>query len=147
MNEQATEESSHVAAETNDARGSGGASRATGYRQIEMVPVDRLTSHPRNARTHTKKQIRQLAKSIDRFGFTNPLLVDDNGQIIAGHGRVGAAKLLGMETVPALRLSHLSAADKRAYVIADNRLAEKAGWDRELLAIELQALIDLDFDV
>ena len=69
-----------------------------------MVSVERLASHPGNARTHTKKQIRQLAKSIDRFGFTNPLLVDDDGQIIAGHGRVEAAKLLGMETVPALRL-------------------------------------------
>jgi hypothetical protein len=82
-----------------------------------------------------------------RFGHTNPILIDDRGQIIAGHGRVEAAKLLGIESVPALRLSHLSAADKRAYVIADNRLAEKAGWDRELLAIELQALVDLEFDV
>ena len=86
-------------------------------------------------------------ESIERFGHTNPILIDDGGQIIAGHGRVEAAKLLGIESVPALRLSHLSAADKRAYVIADNRLAEKAGWDRELLAIELQALVDLEFDV
>jgi DNA modification methylase len=75
------------------------------------------------------------------------VLIDDSGQIIAGHGRVEAAKLLGMESVPALRLAHLSVADKRAYVIADNRLAEKAGWDRELLAIELQTLVDLDFDI
>jgi ParB-like chromosome segregation protein Spo0J len=104
---------------------------------IEMIQVERLTPYAGNARTHSKAQIRQIAKSIERFGYVNPVLVDDSGQIIAGHGRVEAAKLLGIESVPALRLSHLSAADKRAYVIADNRLAEKAGWDRELLAIEL----------
>jgi ParB-like nuclease domain len=89
----------------------------------------------------------QIANSIERFGFNTPVLIDDSGQIIAGHGRVAAAKLLGMESVPTLRLSHLSAADKRAYIIADNRVAEKAGWDRELLSIELQALIDIDFDI
>jgi len=75
------------------------------------------------------------------------VLIDDGDQIIAGHGRVEAAKLIGLAVVPTLRLSHLSAAEKRAYILADNRLAEKAGWDREILAIELQALIDLDFDV
>jgi hypothetical protein len=112
-----------------------------------LIPVDRLTPYPGNARKHSRKQIREVAKSIERFGFTNPVLIDDDAQIIAGHGRVEAAKLLGMKSVPTLRLSHLSAADKRAYIIADNRLAEKAGWDRELLAIELQALIDLDFDI
>jgi DNA modification methylase len=116
-------------------------------RSIELMPVDKLTPYPGNARKHSRKQIRQVAKSIERFGFTNPVLIDDDAQIIAGHGRVEAAKLLGMKSVPTLRLSHLSAADKRAYIIADNRLAEKAGWDRELLAIELQALVDLDFDI
>jgi DNA modification methylase len=116
-------------------------------RQIEMITVDQLAPYAGNARTHTKKQIRQLAKSIERFGFTNPILMDDHGQVIAGHGRLEAAKLLGMNAVPTLRLSHLSEADKRAYLIADNRLAEQARWDRELLAIELQALVDLDFDV
>jgi DNA modification methylase len=115
--------------------------------KIEMVPVEQLTPYAGNARTHTKAQIRQIANSIQRFGYTNPVLIDDGGQIIAGHGRVEAAKLLGIESVPSLRLSHLSAADKRAYIIADNRLAEKAGWDRELLAIELQSLVDLEFDV
>src|SRR5580700_123868 len=115
--------------------------------RIEMIEVARLTPYAGNARTHSKAQIRQIAQSIQRFGHTNPILIDDGGQIIAGHGRVEAAKLLGIESVPALRLSHLSAADKRAYVIADNRLAEKAGWDRELLAIELQTLVDLEFDV
>src|SRR3984893_14302524 len=88
-----------------------------------------------------------MGKRCKRVGYVTPVLIDDGGQIIAGHGRVEAAKLLGIESVPALRLSHLSAADKRAYVIADNRLAEKAGWDRELLAIELQALVDLEFDI
>jgi DNA modification methylase len=115
--------------------------------RIEMIEVVRLTPYAGNARTHSKAQIRQIANSITRFGHTNPILIDDGGQIIAGHGRVEAAKLLGIASVPALRLSHLSNADKRAYVLADNRLAEKAGWDRELLAIELQALVDLEFDV
>jgi len=114
---------------------------------IELIPVDKLTPYPGNARKHSRKQIREVANSIERFGFTNPVLIDDDAQIIAGHGRVEAAKLLGMKSVPTLRLSHLSGADKRAYIIADNRLAEKAGWDRELLAIELQALVDIDFDI
>jgi hypothetical protein len=84
---------------------------------------------------------------VRRFGFTNPILIGDDNGIIAGHGRVEAAKLLGMESVPTLRLSHLDAAQRRAYVIADNKLALNAGWDRELLAMELQALIDMEFDV
>jgi len=115
--------------------------------RIELVPVSRLAPYKGNARTHSRKQIRQIADSIRRFGFTNPVLIDNGGEIIAGHGRVAAAKLLGLNEVPLLRLSHLSAAEKRAYVLADNKLAEKAGWDRELLAIELQGLIDLDFEV
>ena len=114
---------------------------------VEQLPPAALRPYSGNARTHSKKQIREIARSIDRFGFTNPVLVDDHGQIIAGHGRVEAAKLLNMPTVPILRLSHLSEAEQRAYVIADNRLAEKAGWSREILAIELQGLIALDFDV
>ena len=85
----------------------------------------------------------QRSRSIQQFGFCNPVLVDDAKLIIAGHGRVEAAKLLGIDAVPTVRLSHLSEADKRAYVLADNKLAEKAGWDRELLAIELQGLIEL----
>jgi DNA methylase/ParB-like nuclease domain len=116
-------------------------------RPVEILPVDRLTPYKGNARTHSRQQIRQIAESIQRFGFNNPVLIDDNGEIIAGHGRVEAAKLLGLNVVPTLRLSHLSAAEKRAYVLADNRLAEKAGWDREILAIELQGLLDLDFEV
>jgi DNA modification methylase len=109
--------------------------------------VASLKPYPRNARTHSRKQIRQIANSIERFGFTNPVLISDAGEIVAGHGRVEAAKLLGMRTVPTLALSHLSEAERRAYVLADNKLALNAGWDREILAIELQALVDLEFDV
>jgi DNA modification methylase len=109
--------------------------------------VSELKPYARNARTHSKKQIRQIANSIRRFGFTNPILVDDELQIIAGHGRVEAAKGLGIDQVPTIRLAGMSEADKRAYVLADNRLAEKAGWDKEILAIELQALLDLDFEI
>src|SRR5271168_208658 len=93
-------------------------------RRIEIVPLNRLVPYRSNARTHSKKQIRQIADSIERFGFTNPVLIDDANQIIAGHGRVEAAKLLDLEGVPALRIAHLSEAEKRAYVMADNRLAE-----------------------
>ena len=114
---------------------------------IEPMRVARLRPYAGNARTHSKKQIRQIADSIQKFGFTNPVLIGDDDEIIAGHGRIEAAKLLGLQSVPAVRLSHLDAAQRRAYVIADNKLALNAGWDRELLTIELQALIDLEFDV
>src|SRR5215216_3180816 len=97
---------------------------------IEQTLVRELRPHPNNTRTHSKKQIRQIAKSIDHFGFNNPVLIDNNNQIIAGHGRVEAAKLSGRLVVPTIRLSHLSEADKRAYILADNKLALKAGWDR-----------------
>jgi DNA modification methylase len=115
--------------------------------KIDTTPVRELRPYPNNARTHSKRQIQQIANSIQKFGFCNPVLIDDAKQIIAGHGRVEAAKLLGIDAVPTCRLSHLSEADKRAYILADNKLAEKAGWDKELLAIELQGLIDLDFKI
>src|SRR5262245_20436775 len=115
--------------------------------QIEQTPIHALRAQRHNARTHSQRQIRQIADSIQRFGFCNPILVDDDLTILAGHGRVAAAQLLNLTNVPTVRLSHLSDADKRAYVIADNRLAEKAGWDRNLLALELQGLIDLGFEV
>ena len=99
--------------------------------KIELIPTSELKPYRNNARTHSRKQIRQIAESIKRFGFNNPVLIDDDAQIIAGHGRVEAAKQLGLAVIPTLRLSHLSEAEKRAYIIADNRLAEKAGWDRE----------------
>jgi DNA modification methylase len=114
---------------------------------VEYRPVSALRTNPRNARTHSKKQIAKLADGIRRFGFTNPVLIDEAGTLIAGHGRVAAAKLLGLPEVPTLRLDHMSEAEKRAYVIADNRLAELAGWDRDLLALEFEALGELDFDL
>ncbi|MDP9052010.1 MAG: site-specific DNA-methyltransferase [Acidobacteriota bacterium] len=112
-------------------------------------PVD-LKPYLHNARTHTKRQVKQIAESIRVFGFTNPVLVDRNNRIIAGHGRVEAAKLIGMTEVPTIRLDDLSEEQIQAYVIADNRLAENAGWDKSILAIELQNLLSLDcadFDV
>jgi DNA modification methylase len=115
--------------------------------QIELRKIQSLRPYLGNARVHSKKQVRQIASSIQRFGFTNPVLISDDDEIIAGHGRVMAAKELGLATVPTLKLSHLSAAERRAYVLADNKLALNAGWDNEILAIELQALIDIDFDV
>lgn len=117
------------------------------HSNIEIMPVARLRPSAQNARSHSRKQIGQIADSIRRFGFTNPVLVSDDNEIVAGHGRVLAARQLGMADVPVLRLSHLSAEERRAYVLADNKLALNAGWDQELLAIELQALIDLEFDV
>ncbi|WP_312161116.1 DNA methyltransferase [Phenylobacterium sp.] len=112
-----------------------------------MRPPGALRAYERNARRHSKAQIAQIAASIQRFGFTNPILVSDQGEIIAGHGRVMAAKQLGIAQVPTLKLSHLTDEERRAYILADNKLALNAGWDSELLAIELQALVDLDFDV
>lgn len=114
--------------------------------QIAYLAPDRLHAAPNNARTHSKKQLKQLARSIERFGFVNPVLISDDFEIIAGHGRVEAAKRLGFRQIPTVLLSNLTPADRRAYVIADNRLAELAGWDRALLAIELQGLLDLSFD-
>jgi ParB-like chromosome segregation protein Spo0J len=117
--------------------------------KIEYRRIDDLTPYTGNSRTHSDKQIAQIAASIRTFGFTNPVLIGDAGLIVAGHGRVEAAKLLGNDEVPTIELGHLSDAERRAYVIADNRLAELAGWDRDILAIELQALseLDLDFDL
>jgi ParB-like nuclease domain len=115
--------------------------------EIEWVEVGALKPAPNNARTHSKRQIKLIARSIERFGFMNPILVDSESGILAGHGRWAAAKLLGFKKVPTLRFEHLSDTDKRAYILADNRIAEKAGWDREILAIELQAFVDMDFDI
>lgn len=118
-----------------------------GAYQIAHRPVDALIPYARNARTHSDAQVALIAGSIREFGFNNPVLVDGDNGIIAGHGRVLAAQRLGLTTVPTIRLFHLSAAQKQAYILADNKLAEQAGWDRELLALELQALGDLDFDL
>ncbi len=114
---------------------------------VENRSPRNLRPYACNARRHSKAQVRQIANSIERFGFTNPVLISDDGEIIAGHGRVEAAKLLGLETVPTLKLSHLTETERRAYVLADNKLALNAGWDTQMLATELQGLVDLDFDV
>jgi DNA modification methylase len=122
---------------------------STMTRLVESVFIDKLQPWPRNARIHSRKQIRQIAESIRRFGFTNPVLIDGENRILAGHGRVEAARELGMTAAPCLRVDHMSAAQKRAYVLADNKLALNAGWDEELLALELKELMaaDIDFGV
>jgi DNA modification methylase len=116
---------------------------------IETLPISSLKPWARNARTHSKKQIKQIAESITAFGFTNPVLVDRENTILAGHGRVAAAKLLELTEAPCVRLEHMTKAQKRAYVLADNKLALNAGWDEELLAEELEAILgeDAGFDV
>jgi DNA modification methylase len=116
-------------------------------RHIEVWPVDRLVPHARNARTHSDEQIAQIAASIVEFGFTNPILVDSNAGIVAGHGRLLAARKLGLAEVPVIVLDHLTAIQRRAYLLADNRLALNAGWNDELLAEELAALQAEDFNV
>lgn len=116
---------------------------------IEFLPIDALAAHSSNARTHSKKQIRQIAESIKAFGFNNPVLVDQHCTIIAGHGRVAAARLLGLGKIPIIRLEHLTKDQVRAYLITDNELAAKAGWDKNILAIEFQNLLNIEtnFDI
>lgn len=117
--------------------------------QIKYLSLGVLAPYAKNARTHSKKQIKQIAESITQFGFTNPILIDRENTILAGHGRVAAAKLLELTEVPCVRLEHMTKAQKRAYVLADNKLALNAGWDEELLAEELEAILgeDAGFDV
>jgi DNA modification methylase len=107
---------------------------------VKRTVLSSLKPNPRNARTHSKRQLEAIAASIREFGFTNPVLVDDGSNVLAGHGRLEAAKLLGLPAVPTVQISDLSDAQKRAYVLADNRLAERAGWDRATLALELGEL-------
>jgi DNA modification methylase len=114
--------------------------------EIVHIAVALLRPWTRNARTHSRKQLRQIADSIERFGFTNPVLIDSDNRILAGHGRVEAAKLIGMTDVPCLSFDHLSASEKRAYMLADNKLALNAGWDEELLALELKELSEADLE-
>jgi DNA modification methylase len=118
--------------------------------EVKYLPINALQPYPRNARTHSKRQIHQIAESIRVFGFTNPMLVDKNNRIMAGHGRWRAAKRLGMTEVPVIILEDLTDEQIQAYILADNKLAQNAGWDEEILAIELQHLMTiegLDFDV
>src|SRR5271170_2635575 len=105
--------------------------------ELSYIDVDLLKLHPSNARTHSKHQIRKIADSYDEFGITNPLLIDSRNTVIAGHGRLEAAKLRGISRVPIIRLEHLTPDQIRAYILADNKIATLAGWDPEILAIEL----------
>lgn len=115
--------------------------------QIDYRPLESLIPYTRNSRTHSDEQVAQIAGSIKEFGFTNPILVDDEGGIIAGHGRVLAARKLGLKEVPTINLGHLSETQRRAYVIADNKLALNAGWDDEMLRVEFAALEEAGFDL
>ena len=115
--------------------------------QVEQLKVGDLIPYVNNSRTHSDEQVTQVASSIKEFGFTNPILIDDDGGIIAGHGRLMAAKKLGLVEVPCIRLGHLSEAQRKAYVIADNKLALNSGWDNDLLKIELMQLDSIDFDL
>ncbi len=114
---------------------------------IEWCSLAELRASSKNARTHSPKQVQQIADSIREFGFTNPVLIGEKGEIIAGHGRAEAAKLLGLTRIPTIRLSHMTPVQLRAYRLADNQLALNAGWDRELLATELVDLGELEFDL
>lgn len=115
--------------------------------RIEMWPLEKLNPYANNPRTHSDEQISQLAASFIQFGMVNPLLVDSEAGLIAGHGRLEAAKLIGLKEVPVIVLDHLTEDQKRAYVIADNKLAENAGWDKALLAQELEKLMENEFDI
>lgn len=115
--------------------------------RIEVWPIERLVPYARNSRLHNAEQVAQIAASIAEFGFTNPVLVDSNDGIVAGHGRLAAAKELGLESVPVVVLDHLSDRQRRAYVIADNKLALNASWDMDILAGELEALRDGGFNL
>ena len=112
------------------------------YRYANL-PIEQVRANTKNARTHSKKQIRQIANSIDKLGFGSPILVDDQHVLIAGHGRLEAARSLGMTSIPSIILGGLSDAKKRALMLADNRIAQSAGWNREQLSIELTELPEL----
>jgi ParB-like chromosome segregation protein Spo0J len=116
-------------------------------KRLEMWPVERLQPYDRNSRTHSPEQIAQIQASIREFGFTAPILVDGKDGILAGHGRLAAAKELGLAEVPVVVLDHLDAKQRRAYVLADNKLALNAGWDMSLLQQEVMALNLADFDL
>ncbi|CAM6632094.1 Nuclease [Escherichia coli] len=115
--------------------------------KIEYLPVGKLLRYAKNSRTHSDEQVEQLVNSIREFGFTNPVLIDEKNELIAGHGRLAAAEIMEMDKVPAIRLSNLSEKQKKAYRIADNKLALNAGWDMQLLAEEVKELMDDDFDI
>ena len=115
--------------------------------EIQYIATDNLIPYINNSRTHSEAQIKQIAASIREFGFTNPILIDEAGSVIAGHGRLVAAELLNLDEVPTITLEGLTEAQRKAYVIADNKLALNSGWDDELLKIEIETLKNLDFDL
>src|SRR5579871_2900936 len=115
--------------------------------RIESINWGALIPNPKNARTHSDKQIGQIAESLRRFGFLVPIVIDENGLIVAGHGRWRAARQLGYQQVPVIRATFLSEADRRAFALAENRLADLSGWDEELLQAELEYLFDADYDI
>jgi len=114
---------------------------------IEWKQTGALIPYSNNSRTHSEKQVQQVAASIKEFGFTNPILIDEDNGIIAGHGRLQAAQLLGMDKVPTIALEGFTEAQRKAYVIADNQLAMNAGWDLDALKVEVDRLTELDFDL
>lgn len=112
--------------------------------KIETIETEKLIPYANNARTHSEAQVAQIAASIREFGFNNPILVDDKNTIIAGHGRVLAARVLELEKVPCIKLTHLTDNQRKAFIIADNKLALNAGWDEELLRLELEGMTDIE---
>jgi hypothetical protein len=115
--------------------------------KIEQIKTEKLIPYINNARTHSEQQVAQIAASIREFGFNNPIIVDKNFTIIAGHGRVRAAQLLEMEKVPCIQVEHLTELQKKAYILAENKIALNAGWDNELLSLELHGLEESEFDL
>ena len=115
--------------------------------KIEQIEVKKLIPYVNNARTHSDQQVAQIASSIREFGFNNPIIVDKNFTIIAGHGRVRAAQLLEMQKVPCLQIEHLTELQKKAYILAENKIALNAGWDNEILALELEGLQEGEFGI
>lgn len=113
--------------------------------ELKLIPIDELVPYANNARTHSKEQINKIRSSLREFGFVNPVLIDKEKNIIAGHGRCLAAKEEGIKEVPCVLVEYLTEAQKKAYILADNRLALDAGWDNDLLALELENLKELDF--
>jgi ParB-like chromosome segregation protein Spo0J len=119
----------------------------TGVLQYTLKSVSELTANPRNARTHSKSQIKKIANSIKEFGFISPAIIDKKGILIAGHGRLEAAKTLGMEEIPCIIADHLTPAQLRAYMLADNRIQLDAGWDEDILKVELGELSEIGFNI
>ena len=114
--------------------------------EMQLVPIEKLVPYANNARTHTPEQINKLRSSLREFGFVNPVIIDRDFGVIAGHGRILAAKEENIDEIPCVFADHLTEAQKKAYIIADNRMAMDAGWDEELLRVEIEALQEMDFD-